>query len=285
MASLSSRRSISVTKLVFIMTSTIQSISVFLNQFAPLTTAESWDNVGLLLGDSAQEIDAILTCLTLTPDVAAEAIERNVGLIVTHHPILFRAIQKITTDTPEGQMLLDLAANRVAVYSPHTAFDSASKGINQQWGEQLKLQNIEPLRPFNESELAEKSPGAGRCGDLPKSVSLNQFIEQVKEVCKIKQLQFVGDLNQEVNKVGIACGAAAEFMHEAATLDCDVLITGEARFHACLEARTKPICLILVGHYASERFACEQLATVLLAAFAGLTVFASKIESDPIQFG
>ncbi len=267
------------------MPNTVQSVSVFLDQFAPLSTAESWDNVGLLLGDSAQEIDSILTCLTLTPDVAAEAIERNVGLIVTHHPILFRAVQKITAETPEGRMLLDLVANRIAVYSPHTAFDSAVKGINQQWSEQLKLQNINPLRPFDESELVEQSPGAGRCGDLPNSVSLNQFIEQVKEVCKIKQLQFVGDLNQQVNKVGIACGAAAEFMHEAAALDCDVLITGEARFHDCLEARTKPIGLMLVGHYASERFACEQLATVLQAEFPGLNIFASEVESDPIQFG
>lgn len=267
------------------MLKTVQNVSSFLEQFAPLETAESWDNVGLLLGDSAWEIDSIITCLTLTPDVAAEAIDRNVGLIVTHHPILFQARQKITADSVEGRMILDLAAIHVAVYSPHTAFDSAVRGINQQWGEQLGLQNIEPLRPFTESSQEEKSPGAGRCGELKQTVSLEHLIEQVKEICHIQQLQFVGDPAQEIKKVGIACGAAAQFMHEAASLNCDVLITGEARFHACLEARSKPVSLILVGHYASERFACERLATILQSEFPGLNIFASEVETDPILFG
>ena len=267
------------------MSNNVQNICDFLDQFAPLVTAESWDNVGLLLGDSACEIDSILTCLTLTPDVAAEAIERKAGLIVTHHPILFQAVQKITTATPEGRMLLDLAANHVAVYSPHTAFDSAIKGINQQWSEQLNLQNIQPLRPFSENEVSDISPGSGRCGDLPESVSLSRLMLTVKQTCKIKQLQFVGEPDSTINKVAVVCGAAAEFMHEATLLNCDVLITGEARFHACLEARTKQIALILVGHYASERFACEQLATILQAEFPELTTSASQIESDPIQFG
>ncbi len=263
----------------------VENLSCFLEQFAPLVTAESWDNVGLLLGNRAEKIETVMTCLTLTPDVAAEAIERNVGMIVTHHPILFQAVKKLTTDTPQGRMLLELAVNRVAVYSPHTAFDSALKGINQQWGERLQLQNILPLRPFNDEELSEKSPGAGRFGELRQPVSFGRFIDQVKEVCKLNHLQFVGDTNRLINKVGIACGAAAEFMHEAAALNCDVLITGEARFHTCLEARTKPICLILLGHYASERFACENLASVLQSEFPELNIFASEVESDPIQFG
>ncbi len=267
------------------MPKTVQNVSSFLEQFAPLETAESWDNVGLLLGDLACEIDSVLTCLTLTPDVAAEAIDRNIGLIVTHHPILFQARQKITSESAEGRMILDLAANRVAVYSPHTAFDSAARGINQQWAEQLELQNTEPLRPFTEIDQEEKSPGAGRCGELKQPVSLKDLIEQVKDICHIRQLQFVGDPAQPINKVGIACGAAVSFMHEAASLGCDVLITGEARFHACLEARTTPISLILVGHYASERFACEQLATILQSEFPELNILASEVETDPLQFG
>lgn len=268
------------------MSETVHGVSVFLDQFAPLSTAESWDNVGLLLGDCSRKIDSIMTCLTLTPDVATEAIEKNIGLIVTHHPVMFQAVQKLTTETSQGRMLLELAENRIAVYSPHTAFDSAARGINQQWCELLDLKQIQPLRPFVEQEdEAESSPGAGRCGDLQKPVSLNQLIQQVKKVCSLEHLQYVGNPEAQIRRVGVACGSAAEFMEEASQLDCDVLITGEARFHALLEARTKPIAMIIVGHYASERFACERLAEFLQAEFSNLATHASSVESDPVSFG
>src|SRR5262249_61993540 len=94
-----------------------------LERFAPPNLAADWDNVGLLLGDRAAELRALMTCLTVTPESAAEAIESGAQLIVTHHPTLFRAVKRLTTATPEGRMLLSLARSGVAVYSPHTAFD------------------------------------------------------------------------------------------------------------------------------------------------------------------
>src|SRR5216683_240237 len=95
----------------------------YLEQFAPLSLAAEWDNVGLLLGDRSAPIQRVMTCLTVTPETAAEAVDENAQLIVTHHPILFRPIQRLTSATPEGRMLLALAKAGVAVYSPHTASD------------------------------------------------------------------------------------------------------------------------------------------------------------------
>ena len=267
------------------MSESVHGVCSFLDQFAPLSTAENWDNVGLLLGDVSRDIDSIMTCLTLTPDVAAEAIESGVGLIVTHHPILFRAVQKLTTETSEGRMILDLIENRIAVYSPHTAFDSASQGINQQWADLLNLQQVQSIRPFDEEDTNGDSIGSGRCGDVVEPESLKHLMQRVKDVCGLSALQFVGEADSEFCRVGIACGAAAEYMTEASLLDCDVLITGEARFHACLEARSKRIALVIVGHYASERFACERLAHILQAEFPELSTHASRVESDPVCFG
>src|SRR5207249_5673323 len=95
-----------------------------LRQLAPLELAADWDNVGLLLGDPDAEVARILTCLTVTPEVAAEAVDSRAHLIVTHHPILFRAAKRLTTASTEGRMLLALARAGVAVYSAHTAFDN-----------------------------------------------------------------------------------------------------------------------------------------------------------------
>src|SRR4051812_23788943 len=101
----------------------VGAVVEFLEAFAPSELAADWDNVGLLLGDRAAEVRRLVTCLTLTSDVAAEAVASGVGLIVTHHPILFRGIKRLTTATSEGRMLLELARANVAVYCPHTAFD------------------------------------------------------------------------------------------------------------------------------------------------------------------
>ncbi len=256
----------------------------YLQTFAPLELAEEWDNVGLLLGYDEQEISSVMTCLTLTPDVTAEAIEQNVDLIVTHHPILFRAVQRITTETSEGSMILNLIEHNIAVYSPHTAFDGAAQGINQQWCDQLGLQKTQPLQLHSGVELEAKGLGSGRSGFLPKRVLLQELTGQIKSLLKTDSLQFVGRLDAEISQVGIACGAAAEFMKQAQQQGCQVLITGEARFHACLEARQRGIALVLVGHYGSERFACEKLAEILQKDFPEINCFASQIESDPIQW-
>src|SRR5436309_826475 len=122
----------------------VNDIARFLEEFAPPALAESWDNVGLLVGDAAQQVERIMTCLTVTHASAAEAIERGADLIVTHHPLPFRALARLTTATTDGRLLWDLIASRVSIYSPHTAFDSARAGINQQWAEGLALQNIAP---------------------------------------------------------------------------------------------------------------------------------------------
>jgi dinuclear metal center YbgI/SA1388 family protein len=269
-------------------------VLAFLREFAPPFLSESWDNTGLLVGSESRDVSRIVTCLTLTPDVAQEAVEREAQLVVTHHPVLFRAVQQITDENSEGRMLLQLIEAGIAVYSPHTSYDSARPGINQQLAESLGLHSIQPIRALapetaaESKELSGEDPaselGSGRFGDLPEAVTLSEFVETTKRTLGVDNTQFVGDPNRSVRRVGTACGAAAEFMRDAASKGCDVLLTGEARFHACLESRMLDIALILPGHYATERPAMESLAKVLGERFPELDVLASRVESDPIQW-
>lgn len=265
----------------------VRDVSEFLSSLAPLSLAETWDNVGLLLGDEGAVVQRLMTCLTLTEDVALEAVERSVDLIVSHHPILFRPVQRLTALTPEGRVLLMLAGSGIAVYSPHTAFDSAPDGINQQLAQLLGLADISPLRagppdvsPPGESEIT----GSGRHGRLPAETMLREFNERVKSALGVAHLQYVGDEELSISRVGVACGSAAEFIPDAVRHGCDVLLTGEARFHACLEARQSGIGLILAGHYATERPAVESLALTLAEQFPDLEVWASRQETDPLRW-
>ena len=125
---------------------TVGHIADFLKRFAPLELAADWDNVGLLLGDPAAEVRVMMTCLTVTADSAAEAIESGAQLIVTHHPILFRPVQRLSTATAEGRMLLGLMRAGIAIYSPHTAFDNTRDGINEILARRLGLTDLRPLQ-------------------------------------------------------------------------------------------------------------------------------------------
>jgi dinuclear metal center YbgI/SA1388 family protein len=125
---------------------TVASILEELGRLAPLPLAAEWDNVGLLLGDRAAEVRRVMTCLTVTPESAGEAVEAGAQLVITHHPVLFRAVKRLTTDTPEGRMLTALVRAGVAVYSAHTAYDDTAGGINDQLARGLGLTAVEPLR-------------------------------------------------------------------------------------------------------------------------------------------
>lgn len=261
---------------------TARELIEFLQQFAPMDLSEEWDNVGLLIGKQDDEVSSVMTCLTLTPDVAAEAIKAGAQFIVTHHPVLFRAVKQINDQTSEGRMLLDLIRAGICVYSPHTSYDSAFEGINRQLADALGLSNVQALRPVDADD--DPGLGSGRFGDLAEPTKFETLMEATKAVLNIERSWFVGQRDQEVRRVGIACGAAAEFMHDAAAARCDVLLTGEARFHECLAARTLGISLILPGHYATERPAMENLAARLQSEFNELKVFASETESDPLEW-
>lgn len=261
----------------------LKQIIKFLEDFVPLELAEEWDNVGLLVGDDSAEIERVMTCLTITPDVVGEAIQTNSNLIVAHHPMMFRAVNKLTSRSIEGKMLLDLIQNRIAVYSPHTAFDSAAKGINQQLAEDLGLTDIAPIRSIDHERLPAES-GSGRYGELVEPISLNELLEKTKQVMNVPHLQYVGELDRSITKVAVACGAAAEYLGDATQLGCEVLITGEARFHGCLEARSTGMSLIVAGHYATERPAVEALAKILDQSFSEIEVLPSQVENDPLQW-
>ena len=244
----------------------VRDVTDLLDAFAPATLAESWDNVGLLLGDRDAELASVMTCLTLTPDVAEEAIRESAGLIVTHHPILFRPVKRITTDTAEGATLLALARRGIAVYSPHTAFDGTVDGINDRLTRRLGLRDVVPLRP---AASLPAGFGAGRRGTLSEPSDFRTFAEGVKAVFGLSTVEAVPTI-REVRAVAVGCGSAAEFLPDAVKARCDVLVTGEARFHAALEARAAGVGLVLLGHYASERFAVEELAEVIASPFPGL---------------
>lgn len=258
----------------------IQTICNFLDQFAPTVLAEDWDNVGLILGDHKRTASRIMTCLTVTPESADEAVEKKVDLIVSHHPLPFSPTKRITTDRTPTRLIWQLAQAGVSIYSPHTGFDSAENGINRLLCDRIGLQSLEPLIPNRKDP---ELPGAGRVGKLPDVVTLSDLATSIKSKFDLPRIQVVGNLDSKVQRVATACGSGGSFLSEAAARGAECLVTGEATFHTVLEARALGIGMVLMGHYFSERFALEVLAEELAKKFPGVEVWASEQESDPIE--
>ncbi|MDI9467352.1 MAG: Nif3-like dinuclear metal center hexameric protein [Bacillota bacterium] len=123
----------------------VKDIISLLEKHYPLNLAEEWDNVGLQVGSMGREVAKVAVALELEHQVLDKAWQENVDLIITHHPLIFKAIKSIQLDTPVGSMIRKLIMADISLYVAHTNLDSASKGVNQMLAEAIGLTEIEPL--------------------------------------------------------------------------------------------------------------------------------------------
>jgi len=271
-----------------------------LQRIAPLGIAESWDNVGLLVGDPASSIAKVMTCLTLSDSVLEEAIDRKIGLVVSHHPIPFRPLTRITTEDPTGRILWRAMQHSIAIYSPHTAWDNAHDGINRQLAGLLHLGNLRPLVPLNRAansqngnsqtgkvkqgtsldDPMERELGCGVIGEFAKPVRIDDLVERLGVSIRGMSVRCTDSGERLVNRIGIVCGSGGSMLSKAAGERCDLFLTGEATYHQCLEAEARGVAMLMIGHFASEAFSMRKLAELLARAFPQLDVGASESESS-----
>ncbi|WP_426431278.1 Nif3-like dinuclear metal center hexameric protein [Winogradskyella sp. HB-48] len=126
---------------------TVQDVINQLHDLAPLSYAEDFDNVGLLVGDKNQTVSGILVTLDTLEAVVDEAIEKNCNLIVSFHPIIFKGLKKLTGKTYVERVVIKAIQNNIAIFSIHTALDNAFQGVNSIICDQLELQNKKILIP------------------------------------------------------------------------------------------------------------------------------------------
>ena len=259
---------------------TIAQVTEALEYMAPLRLAAEWDSVGLLVGSHRPQIDRVMTCLSLTHDVAAEAVCDKADLVVTHHPLPFRPVPRITDDTSTGRVLLELIHAGIAVWSSHTAWDSAAGGINDQLAAMLGLDHVTPIEPDAIHALA----GFGRSGTAPDGWSVAQLSRHIAGRLEAPGVQVVGHPDQPAGRVGIVCGSGGDSLAAVKQAGCTTFLTGEVKLHQAIEARAMGVAVIAVGHHASERFSMEVLARRLAEAVPGLSCWASRDEADPLQW-
>ena len=257
-------------------------LSEFVRAFeahVPPELAADWDNVGLLVGRRDAAIYRVMTTLDLTPWTLAEAVSRGAQLVVTHHPTPFRPLRTLTDADPTGELLLAAAEARVAVYSPHTAWDDAPGGINDMLATAAGLAIPQPLVAL------EPDRGRSRFGDFAGPVAVGEIFQRLEATLGPGSSRANCPWDREVQRLAVCCGSGGSMLPQVLAAGCDALLTGEATYHQCLEAAQRGAALLMLGHHRSESWAMRELAKKIPVWIPGVDAFHCEADADIIRHG
>ena len=247
-----------------------------MQRYAPLELAESWDNPGLLV-DCGREVSRVLVTLDITPEVVEEAAAGGCELIVSHHPVIFSPLKKLTPRDVSFQ----LVQKGISAICMHTNLDAAEGGVNEVLAD---LFSIRQRTAF--------ADGCGRVGDIdPITVPELAALAQCKlaALCNAPdtgaavQVKFA-DTGKPVRRLAVISGAGGSMFEDALAVGADCLLTGEANHHAAIDAVRLGLSLVAAGHYATEFPVCAAIADRLRTAFPELEVRVSGENRDPFTY-
>ncbi|MCR3758181.1 Nif3-like dinuclear metal center hexameric protein [Clostridium felsineum] len=227
----------------------VKDLCNIIEDFAPISLKEDYDNVGLMLGDREDTVVGILTALDCTIKVIDEAIEKKCNMIITHHPILFKKPSSITNDTLLGKKIIKLIKNNINVYSAHTNLDSVKNGINDAIVNILGFDNSSILA---KNFRAVKEAGIGRVVELEEGIQLKELCHRVKENLKVQNLRYCGNDDKKIQKIAIINGSGQDFFEEARKKGADCIITGDTSYHYVSDYNEMGMAVIDAGHFGTE---------------------------------
>ncbi len=349
----------------------------------PLNLAYNWDNVGLIVGDFDNDIKRILVTLEANESIIEEAIENKIDLIVTHHPFIFKKINKINTKDLKGRLIHKLIKNDIALYSMHTNFDIAIDGLNDYFMEIMGFKNTKILdvthsdtlykiavyvpvsheiivrealgeagagyignyshctfntqgigtfKPENDanpfigtvgeiesvkevkietivpSKLLQKtidnmikshpyeevaydvyklenkgeSVGLGRYVLLNDKISLQDLCEEIKLKLNMDYIRVVGELDTKIKKIAVVTGAGSDMVSLAKSKNCDVIITGDVKYHEAQDALDMGMCIIDCGHFDTEDI-FKDVMKRFLDKLEDVEVIKSEVNLNPFK--
>lgn len=240
----------------------------------PVSYAESWDNVGLLVGREEKKVERVFLALDLTEDTLAQAVEMGADLIITHHPLLFSPVKKINSSSVTGRRILTLIQKDISYYAMHTNYDIM--GMAELSAGYLNLQDTRVLSVSAAS--SDKTEGFGRVGMLPREMTLRECARYVKERLSLKEVKVYGELNQKVCRAAICTGAGKSMIGEALAAGAQVYVTGDIDHHTGIDTVAEGMALIDAGHYGTEYIFMEAVKRALSGAFPELEVTAAEVK-------
>ena len=261
-----------------------------LEHYAPLPLQEGYDNAGLQVGlTEAVEVSGALLCLDVTESVVDEAIRKGCNLIVSHHPLIFRKLARISDENYVQRTVRKAIKNDITIVSMHTNMDAAKGGVNFKIAEKLGLRN---LRFFGgEKEIDGVKGGEGVIGDITDEtdtlhadgIAADDLVLMLRERFQAECVQCNQLLRRPIRKVAL-CGGAGSFLLDAAiAAGADAFITGEMHYHEFF-GHEQEIQICVIGHYQSEQFTSEIFRSIITEKCPGVKCEISEVNTNPIIY-
>lgn len=210
----------------------------------PLDLQEEWDNSGLQVGNIDNKLTGIVLSLDLEYETIEKAINKGANLIINHHPLLFNSFKSLDQRTELGKKIELLIKNDISLYACHTNLDTAHGGVNDNLSEILGLKDVKVLEDKDEINMV-------RYGSVNK-IKAHDFAKKIKDKLKAKGLILYGDSEKEVEKIAVCGGAGASFITDAINEDCDLIVTGDVKYHEAIDSIAEGIVIVDPGHFSSE---------------------------------
>ena len=252
----------------------ISDILEYINVISPLSLAESYDNVGLLVGSGENEVTGIATCLDITNKIVDEAIAKEANLIVSHHPVIFHGLKSVPAESPVYRMI----ANGIGAICIHTNFDITEGGVNDTLLELLGFASCGVVEPIHPNGL-----GFGAICDLELGFTPKALAEHCKQVLYAEDVRYCGSSELEIKRVAVVSGSGGSLLGLAREKGCQALITGDIKHDVWIEAHNTGMALIDAGHFGTEKCASHRIAALLSRSFPSVPVFACESEKYPFK--
>ncbi len=260
---------------------TVADILSHLESLAPRFMKMDWDNVGLLCGSRQQEVSKILVALDPFEGVCREAAAWGANLVVSHHPLIFKAVSAVTDDTALGRSIRLLCRQDISAINAHTNLDCAPGGVNDKLAAMLGLSDIQVVDPMGTDE-AGREWGLLRIGTVPEQ-SLEAFLLTVKSALHCPGLRYAHG-GKPVHRVAVGGGACASELMDAIRAGCDTFVTSDVKYNQFWDARDLGVTLIDAGHFYTENPITAYLAEEIQAAFPEIQVKISETHADCMKF-
>lgn len=256
-----------------------------IEELAPLQSAESWDNVGLLLGDFASEVKHIVLSLDLDDKALDLAKQMEAVMIICHHPPIFPNVDRLTGESAQGRRLLEAATNGIAVYAAHTNLDVCPGGVNDALAAVLGLSVSDVIAPldnplgFNQDALRQPEVqsllkdrfdipdinfGFGRIAVIDEHTMRRAMVFRVNNHLQTGGCILNFDDDAKIERVAVAGGSFDEsWIRQLVEKRVDLLIAGEIKHHVLQALADAGIAAIMAGHEVTERVILHPLANYL----------------------
>lgn len=266
----------------------VKDIDKIMEEHAPSKFKESYDNVGLMIGERSVEVTSVLVALDCTLDVIEEAKEKKCNLILTHHPLLFRKPLNITTDTLLGKKIIEIIRSGLNVYSSHTNLDSIKGGINDIVMQLLGLKKYDTISLSDKRKDDDYGTGIGRIAVLDEPITVLELCDKIKKDLNISMLRYSGNDEMKIKKIAVINGSGQDYFNAAKRLGADCIITGDTTYHYVSDLNEEGIAVIDAGHFGTEWPAMQVVAKWLKdkLEFMGFSnfVYISEFNRSPYKY-